>query len=383
METQEAVVDEVKGYEFDVGEFKRWIKSAMQAVPTSSSISVLFNVLVKMGVKSVMRSTDQEIYIEVDLGRMLTDGWAVLLEAARTSAFVESLPFDSALSLVVKPGKAALGCGSSHMKLNTEDPANFPAFKDLEGPWSEADFIDIRSALSKVAHARDLSGRKYLTSGIAITVNDGMMELAASDTMRMAVCRIPFKGQEQELIIPSRIADILKGFGVGDEDTEALKASICYDFNSISVRIGNVTISSRLMEDKYPNYRVVMGRTLPKSMVINGKLFASALKTAIACGSLTDRSSKLNVSGNEVEIEATGQESEFRTKLGCKTNGLDGQLIVNTRFVLDSVEACVSCFRENEEPLVTMSFEDAKQPIYFTPNGKEDHLRCFVMPISR
>ncbi|MEM9703895.1 MAG: DNA polymerase III subunit beta, partial [Planctomycetota bacterium] len=236
-------------------------------VPARTPKEILKNIhLVADAGTLTLVGTDQEIGLRYELTDIELDTpGETLLPAARVGNMLRELT-DDAVDIAVQDDGVRIACGHSEFKLSPNDPAEFPPVPKFE----EAHYIAVnggvlKTAIGRTVIATDTESTRYALGGVLLEPEAEKFTFAATDSRRLAVVEAPSRFENEPKIesegpvVPSKAMQLIAR-SIDDEEAEVLMA---VHANDVLVKSGPVTISSRLVQGRFPKYRAVIPNETP------------------------------------------------------------------------------------------------------------------------
>jgi DNA polymerase-3 subunit beta len=134
-------------------------------------------------------------------------------------------------------------------------------------------------------------------------------------------------------IVPKKPLNLLKGSLPDNED----EISISYNNNHLFVNHGTVQLSCRLLDARFPDYKVVIPAENPYRMTINRQDFQSALRRISIFSNKSTNLVTLNISGSELQLIAQDVDfsQEGSERMSCQYDGEDISISFNARFIIE------------------------------------------------
>ena len=136
-----------------------------------------------------------------------------------------------------------------------------------------------------------------------------------------------------EFIMPKKPLQILKGILQGmNEDL-----SIEYNETNAEFSFGNLRLTCRLVEGKYPNYEAVIPKENPNEMKIGRVSFLNSVRRVSIFSNKTTHQVRLKIAGADLQISAEDFDYSNRAeeRLGCEYKGDDLEIGFNSRFLIE------------------------------------------------
>jgi DNA polymerase-3 subunit beta len=123
-----------------------------------------------------------------------------------------------------------------------------------------------------------------------------------------------------------------------DNDDEI---TVSYNSNHLFVKHGTVQLSCRLLDARFPDYKVVIPAENPYRMTIGRQDFQSALRRVSIFSNKSTNLVTLNISGGELQM--MGQDVDFsfegNERMSCQYDGEDITISFNARFLIEMLSS--------------------------------------------
>lgn len=256
-----------------------------KAVSNKPNIPVLSNVLlVAEKGKLKLSATDLELGMNVWVGADTDDEGQVTVSARLLSEFVSS----------IKPGKIILELEGNTLKVNTEDnsakfniiPADeFPLVPTPEGkPFMVLNALDFAKGISQVTVASAKDDSRPVLTGVLFESTERRLTMVGVDGFRLArkVVKLE-KGAKEDMtnIVPSKALSELASI-VNDiaTDKDSVEVYLLDDKNQMLFMIGDVQLSTRLIEGKFPDYQQILPKESSFTFTITKEELEGVVKVA-------------------------------------------------------------------------------------------------------
>ena len=207
-----------------------------------------------------LRATDTEIGLRVPLqGEVVREG-AVLLPARLLVDVVRALPgTDVTLEVRAAEQDVEIKGGNATFHIRTLRLEDFPPFPQAEdGARVQVPATAFVETLGKVQRSASRDETRPVLTGIYVSASGDELRMVATDSYRLAVketkLESPLEGTLEANVPARALAELARIVGTAAED--ALAASVMA--NQVVFEIGGVTLSSRLIDGQFPNYRQLL-----------------------------------------------------------------------------------------------------------------------------
>src|SRR2546425_611045 len=207
-----------------------------------------------------LAATDTEIALRTSLEAQIEQPGAVLLPARLLVDIVRSTSGDTiALEYQVESSKVAVSSERATFSLRTLIADDFPRMPDV--PDDKSVVLPARAlaqTIERVAKAASRDETRPVLTGILVSVEEGTLRMVATDSYRLSVKETPLEtGAEVrfEANVPARALQEL-GRIVTEIGIETV--AIVSRENQVVFGAERVTLSSRLIDGQFPNYRQLL-----------------------------------------------------------------------------------------------------------------------------
>ena len=352
------------------------LQTATRVASSRTTVQALSGVMISAdGERPMLLATDMEIGLRVPLtGEILSPGAAVL-PARLLLEVVRSLPSDTVtLELRSAEQDVELISGPAKFHLRTLRAEDFPA---IPSPSSETSmtlptqvFVDTASQVSRSASKDET--RPVLT-GVLISASGQELRMVATDSYRLSVKQAlldaPLAGSI-EANVPARALQELARIAQPEHDAEL---TVSLGQNQVVFEIGDIVLSSRLIDGQFPNYR----QLLPESVEYELRLSSAEIAAVVRRVSLlAQKNAPLRLSFSEGELTVSAQTpdvGEASESLPVPFAGEPFEIGFNPEFLRDGLESVES------EELVLKLISPLRPGLVESPDGGE--FVYLIMPI--
>ena len=213
---------------------------------------------------------------------------------------------------------------------------DFPAAAAGDLPYSfEVSAKDLFRLVEKTRFAISTEETRYYLNGIYLHTVDGKLRAVATDGHRLARVDMPLPSGADGMpgiIVPRKtVTELLKLLEAGEESVK-----IAVSDTKIRFDLGNVTLTSKLIDGTFPDYGRVIPSENNKSMEVDGKLFASAVDRVSTISTDRSRAVKLDLDEGKVTLAVNNPDSgSAPEELGIDYKGDALEIGFNARYLLD------------------------------------------------
>ena len=322
--------------------FLTQLSVAARAASTRSAIQTLAGVLIRLEEGAAeLQATDAELGIRAVFEAEIQSEGAVVVPGRLLLDVARSLPKDS-MSLEYRPSEQDLEVisGSARFHLRTLPLEDFPKLPNADAASALAvpapAFIETINRVARSA-SRDET-RPHLT-GVLVTAEGTSLRMVATDSYRLSVKETEFAkplAGALEANVPARtlqeLGRIATANGADEIGVTALE-------NQVVFTAGDVVLSSRLVEGRFPNYQQLLPEAYEHELRIErGEL----LEVVRRIGLLAQKNAPLRLAFGEGTLEVSAQTpdvGEASESLPVPFKGEPFEIGFNPEFFRDGLES--------------------------------------------
>ena len=362
-------------FKINKSEFADKLNRVASLIGPRSTLPVLSNVMMEaINGKLILTSTDLEIRITASLDADIITEGKTTLPAKTLVSMIKGLP-----------GKeiSMESDDTHHMKIISEKssynlfglaPDDFP----LPTDFSPKRRITVKQdelvrMLGQIAYAASTDDSRKNLNGVLFILSEGIFTVVATDGKRLALVEKNVEissGEDGQVIIPSKsIHEIQRLFSGGSDDVVIEFADEQASFN-----MQGRTLTTKLVEGIYPNFKQVIPTTFSKKIEIPKNIFTAALQ----------RISNV-VSDNSTFVKFTFDNNAIRMKAASTEIG-EGNEIVDIEYSGETVSASfnpiylLDPFKHLDADNITMQLDDGFNPITLSCG---DGFMYVIMPMRK
>ncbi len=262
-------------------------------------------------------------------------------------------------------------------KVMGENPDNFP--KEPAADDTTAFTMPssaLVTAISKTLFAVSSDDLRPAMTGVYFELTKDSIQFVATDAHRLVrYKRTDVKCPKAEnFIVPKKPLNLLKN-ALPDND-DAL--TISYNSNHLFVKHGTTQLTCRLIDARFPDYKVVIPTDNPYKLIVNKSDFQSGLRRVSVFSNKSTNQVALTISGSELQMAAQDVDFSFEgnERMNCQYDGEDLQIAFNARFLIEMLNAA-------DTPDIKVELATATKAGIIKPTEMEENeeLLMLVMPL--
>lgn len=347
-------------------------------VPSKSTLPILENVLFELKKNNLrVAATDLEISMSTTVDVKGSEDGSITVPAKRLLETIRALSdvqivFHADLSsnkvkMITETGEYTLVGESSE-----EFPA-IPQFKGEEQVQIQGDFL--RRMIGRTNFSVSTDELRPAMTGVLLQMNEKELRAVATDGHRLV--RFTYTGLKQarikkDIIIPA------KALALVAKTTDEAENTLAVDTSHAQFMFGNTTLTTRLIEETYPNYESVIPLDNEKSLTVHRETLLAAVRRVALYSSTTTHQVRFSLKKAEMRIAAEDIDfgGEAREKVSCAYNGEEMEIGFNSTYVVDILSHI-----DGEE--VTFKLSTPVRAAIIAPSHQKENedILMLVMPV--
>jgi DNA polymerase III subunit beta len=359
--------------------FLKALNHVQSVVERRNTIPILSNVLVQADKSSVkLTATDLDIEIVESVAAEAQRVGAATVPAHMLFDIVRKLPDGAQLELDQGPdgSRVSIHAGRSRFALQALPPEDFPDLSSGEfGNTFTLKAKDLKLLIEKTRFAISTEETRYYLNGIYLheARDPSLLRAVATDGHRLAQAQIALPegaaGMPGVIVPRKTVLEIVKLLDGDDADIEIAMSS-----SKIRFTIGNLVLTSKLIDGTFPDYERVIPRSHDKVLIADTKSFADAVDRVSTISQEKSRAVKLALSDGRMTLIVNNPDSgsaEEEIPVDYSKEALE--IGFNARYLLDVASQITAD---------TMRFEmqDAGSPTVVR-DPEDEHSLYVLMPM--
>lgn len=322
-------------------------------------------------------ATDLETVMRVQLEVEAKDSGRVCIPAKILIDSLKNLPDQPLTFNIDKNYAVEITSDNGKYKVMGEDPNNFPKEPTADDTASfTMPATALVTAISKTLFATSSDDLRPAMTGVFFELTTKSLQFVATDAHRLVrYKRKDVKGAKDDtFIVPRKPLNLLKA-AIPDNNDEL---TINYNSNHLFVQHGTTRMSCRLIDARFPDYKVVIPADNPYRLTVNKSDFQSALRRISIFSNKSTNQVALSISGSELQLTAQDIDFSFEgnERMKCTYNGEDLVIAFNAKFLIEMLNAS-----EGEDVNMELSTPTKAGLIKPTEQDENEELLMLVMPL--
>src|SRR5215217_6809955 len=262
-------------------------------------------------------------------------------------------------------------------KVMGENPDNFPKEPGADDTTAfTLPSSALVTAINKTLFAVSNDDLRPAMTGVFFELNNDYIQFVATDAHRLVrYKRTDVSCPKQDsFIVPRKPLNLLKAALPSSND----EITVSYNSNHLFVRHGTTQMSCRLIDARFPDYKVVIPADNPYKLTVAKADFQGALRRVSVFSNKSTNQVALNISGSELGLAAQDVDFSFEgnERMKCQYDGEDLTIAFNARFLIEMLNAT-----DGNEVRVELSTPTKAGILKPTEKEESEDLLMLVMPL--
>jgi len=311
--------------------------AAGRAVTTrGGALPVLAGVHVSLeGDELTVTGSDLDLTISVKVDVAGSDDGVAVLPSKLTSDVIRSLR-PGAVEITIEDDDARIVSSPSEFSIRVIPADEFPELASAEGDAVTLDAVEFRAAIDQVGKAASSDDARPILTGVLMAAEEEGLRLVTTDSYRLSVRDLTgtsILSDGQKVLVPSRaLKELSRVIGETEEITLRLGE------RDAGFDVGNVSVTTRLIEGDFPNYRGLIPSNHPNRLVLNRDDLLDAVRRVRL---LAQESTpiRLAMTGDGLELVAVTQDvGQAHEAVQATYEGEDLTVAFNPEYLIDGIE---------------------------------------------
>lgn len=327
--------------------------------------------------KLTVVATDLETVMKIQLDVEAKDTGRVCIPAKILMDSLKNIPDQPLTFNIDKNYGVEITSDNGKYKVMGENPDNFPK-EPVADETSSFKVVSsaLVTAINKTLFAVSSDDLRPAMTGVFFEMDKKGLQFVATDAHRL----VRYKRKDvscpknDSLIVPRKPLNLLKA-AMPDNDDEL---TISYNSNHLFVGHGTTQLSCRLIDARFPDYKVVIPTDNPYKLTVNKNDFQGALRRVGVFSNKSTNQVVLSISGSELQLAAQDVDFSFEgnERMKCQYNGEDLAIAFNSKFLIEMLNAA-----ESDEVVVELSTPTKAGIIKPVEQEENEELLMLVMPL--
>jgi DNA polymerase-3 subunit beta len=322
-------------------------------------------------------ATDLETVMRIQLEVEAKDTGRVCIPAKILMDSLKNIPEQPLTFNIDKNYAVEITSDNGKYKVMGENPDNFP--KDPVADETNSFTVSsaaLVTAINKTLFAVSNDDLRPAMTGVFFEMDKKGLQFVATDAHRL----VRYKRTDvscpktDSLIVPKKPLTLLKAAMPVNDD----ELTVSYNSNHLFVTHGTTQLSCRLIDARFPDYKVVIPTDNPYKLTVNRTDFQGALRRVGIFSNKSTNQVVLSISGSQLQLTAQDIDFSFEgnERMKCQYNGEDLQIAFNAKFLIEMLNA-------TDTDDITVELSTSTKAGIIRPGDQDDNeeLLMLVMPL--
>lgn len=354
-----------------------YLQHILQVVPSKSTLPILTNILIEaLDNKLKISATDLDVSITASLECKVSRKGSASLPAKILFDIIKEVP-ESEIVFETTGSRMEIKIPNGTYKIATVAADDFPKLPAVNTKKEiSIDGGSLVKMIRKVSFACSDDETRPALNGVLWQTKGEQMQMVATDghrLARMSVENTKLQGLNEDVIIPPKVLNLIPKFLEG----ETREVGVIFGENNIIFNLGDIILTSRLIEGPYPNFEQVIPAANDTKLIVSKDELAGAVRRVSILSNVLTHQVKFSAKTGRLTLSTTNADigGEGIEELECEYNGEDIEMGYNAMYVTEILGKM-----EGDEVIFELSTPVAAGVVYSPSIPRADYL-CLVMPL--
>jgi DNA polymerase-3 subunit beta len=327
--------------------------------------------------KLTVVATDLETVMKIHMDIEAKDSGKVCIPAKILLDSLKNIPEQPLTFNIDKNFGVEITSDNGKYKVMGENPDNFPKEPIADTATSfTIPSSALSTAINKCLFAVSNDDLRPAMTGVFFELSEKSVTCVATDAHRLVrFSRLDVACPKKDtFIVPKKPLTLLKSVLPSNND----ELEVSYNSNHLFVKHGGTELVCRLIDARFPDYKVVIPTDNPYKLTVNKNDFQSALRRISVFSNKSTNQVALTITGSELQLAAQDVDFSFEgnERMNCQYDGEDLQIAFNAKFLIEMLSAA-----DTEEVTIELSTPTKAGIIKPTEKEENEELLMLVMPL--
>lgn len=312
------------------------IQNVQNIISSKSSLPILSNILIEAEKDIVtLTATNLDLTAISIFEAKVEEAGSTTINAKKFNDIISNLDDKEIIIKTIENNKLSIKCEKSNFKLFTLDKTEFPKIPDFNNEKSIKIKQDVlKKMLLMTSFAISTDETRYVLNGSLFLFNQDEFIIASTDGKRLCEIKTLLENNtiNASIIMPLKAINELKRLLTNND------VKISYSENQLKFEMQNITLISRLIEGKFPDYKQIIPAVANEKISIQRKEFLNALKRMSILTTQDSAAIKIEILENKMIISKANQNiGEANEELNIEYNGQDIIIGFNPNYLIEAL----------------------------------------------
>ncbi len=321
-----------------------------------------------------LSATDLELSIEHMIRAEVIESGETVVPGKLFGDFVKKLTSQN-IVLTATGSRLKIDYERSEGEFGCYSADQFPEINRVEDTQHfEMKNSEFRDLVNKVAFSVCTDDSHPTLKGVLFEINEADIVAVALDGYRLAKCVKPLIATTAETSIVVPVRAIMEISKIVPDDDETIKFYM--HKNYLMVRLDATTITTRLIDGDFVNYRQIVPQHFDTHVYIPKALFEDAIDRAVLMAR-TEKNNYLvrfDITETNMTVKSRSDVGNVEENIPVKTDGADISISFNARYFTEFLH-CMTC------DTIVLNLTNATSACVVSPAGGVDEYIYLVLPV--
>ncbi|HUR18475.1 MAG TPA: DNA polymerase III subunit beta [Acidimicrobiales bacterium] len=348
----------------------RAVTSRGGALPVLSGVRLEVN-----GEQLHVAGSDLDLTIQATMSVAGSGDGIAVLPARLVTDIVRSLP-PGAVNVEAGDDDMSITSGRAQFSVRMLEAADFPRIPaggdSGTGDAVTLDAAELADALRQVVRAASSDDARPILTGVLMAAEEKGVRLVATDSYRLAVRDLPGTSvlrEGQKVLVPSKALSELQRVLSGAE-----KVTLRLGEHDANFEVGDVRLTTRLIEGEFPNYRQLIPSTYPNRLRVGKAQLLEAVRRVKLLVRDATTPVRMALGPDTVGLTVVSAEvGQANEEVDAHYEGAEMTVAFNPGYLIDGAEAIAG------DELI-LDTQDALRPAVIRGTDSDDYI-YLLMPV--
>lgn len=347
------------------------LQTVQRGVSSRPGIPALTGVLIEAadGGELTLITTDLEVSARLTISVQVTESGIALVPARLLGDTVKSLS-NAPVDLETDQSQVTIRCAAYEGTLRLLPAEDFPGLQEPSGTTVTAESGAFAEAIGQVGRGASRDEARPVLTGVLLEVSREGVVMVATDSYRLAVRDLVATASgEAKAIVPERAMSEAGRAAAADEKSTV---EVFIDESQVSFKIGALTLTSRLIEGEFPNYRQLLPEATESRLTVSRQQLLDAVRRV---GLLARDTTPVRMEFNALGVKLSSSSPDLGQAVEtveARYEGEDLTVAFNPQYLADGLNAATG-------ETVRLDVRDGLKP--GVVHGEGDEFTYLVMPV--
>ncbi|MHB8996504.1 MAG: DNA polymerase III subunit beta [Armatimonadota bacterium] len=287
-------------------------------------------------------ATDLEyLSLEAVIEAEVLEEGAITVPARLFADVMSALPNDDVKLTADETNGMNIKCGRSKYDIRGLSAADFSTLPSVaQATELELEQGKLLMILERTVFSTSRDETRPILTGALFKLTGNLLEVVATDTYRLALQSLeletPVSDSRSAIVSRRALTELMRILSA--DSTEPVK--IRFAESQVEFKVGNVSLSSRLIEGQFVNYAKVVPSSFERKVSCSIKEYGAALHRALIVAREDANRVVLKTEDGSLKITASSQDvGTVEESIPVRLEGEDAEIAFNARYVIDMLDA--------------------------------------------